>query len=204
MPDSIQTIYLASRSYRRQELLIQADIAFELIVFGNSAHEDEEIDETPLPDETPWDYALRVAKAKSLLGWKIIKERKLSKRPVLAADTTVELAGKIIGKPVNAEDACNILRALSGKTHRVFTAIAITFGDHTESMLSTSEVRFSSLSDEEIKRYVATGDPLDKAGAYGIQGKAALFVEYLSGSYSGVMGLPLFETGLLLKRFSTR
>jgi septum formation protein len=120
---------------------------------------------------------------------------------VLAADTTVELAGELIGKPRDAEDARRILKRLSGNTHRVLTAVAIAFEEGIELALSISEVRFRPLDDDEIGRYVASGEPMDKAGAYGIQGRAGMFIEYLAGSYSGVMGLPLCETAQLLKRF---
>ena len=122
-------------------------------------------------------------------------------QPVLAADTTLELDGCIIGKPSDADDAIRILRRLSTKTHRVLTAVAVAFEGRLESALSVSEVRFGALDEGEIRRYVASGEPRDKAGAYGIQGHAGLFVEQLTGSYTGVMGLPLFETGALLRRF---
>ena len=123
-------------------------------------------------------------------------------QPVLAADTTLEFAGEVIGKPLDASDAQAILRRLSGQTHRVLTCVAVAFEDRLESVVSVSDVRFAVLDEAEIQRYVASGEPMDKAGAYGIQGRAGLFVEHLSGSYSGVMGLPLCETGALLKRFA--
>jgi septum formation protein len=119
---------------------------------------------------------------------------------VLAADTTLELDGEIIGKPRDAQDAAAILRRLSGRTHRVLTAVAVADEDRLEETLSASEVSFRELADEEIRRYVLTGEPMDKAGAYGIQGRAALFVREIRGSYTGIMGLPLYETGILLGR----
>ena len=197
-------ITLASNSPRRRELLAQVGIDFDLLCFRAPPRLDAAIDETPLPFENPADYALRVALAKARHGILIARLRGLPEQLVLAADTTLELDGKIIGKPENAHDAESILQQLSGKTHRVITAVALCDQGKTESMLSISEVRFHPLSIEEIKAYVATGEPLDKAGAYGIQGRAALFVEHISGSYSGVMGLPLFETGVLLKGFGLR
>lgn len=197
-------IILASNSPRRRELLAQVGIDFDLLCFRAPPRLDAAIDETPLPFENPADYALRVALAKARHGILIARLRGLPEQLVLAADTTLELDGKIIGKPENAHDAESILQQLSGKTHRVITAVALCDQGKTESMLSISEVRFHPLSIEEIKAYVATGEPLDKAGAYGIQGRAALFVEHISGSYSGVMGLPLFETGVLLKGFGLR
>jgi septum formation protein len=123
---------------------------------------------------------------------------------VLAADTTLELAGEIIGKPADEADAAAILRHLSGQTHRVLTGVAVAHEGRTEYVQSISEVRFRPIDDDEIRRYVQTGEPMDKAGAYGIQGRAALFIEYMAGSYTGIMGLPVCETGELLKRFGWR
>lgn len=194
-------IYLASRSPRRRELLMQVGIRFDTIAFRNPPREDKDVDETAHPDETPLDYVQRVAQAKALHGWRIVGWRRLMPQPVLAADTTLELDGCIIGKPSDADDAIRILRRLSAKTHRVLTAVAVAFEGRLESALSVSEVRFGALDEGEIRRYVASGEPMDKAGAYGIQGHAGLFVEQLTGSYTGVMGLPLFETGALLRRF---
>ena len=194
-------IYLASRSPRRRELLMQVGIRFDTIAFRNPPREDKDVDETAHPDETPLDYVQRVAQAKALHGWRIVGWRRLMPQPVLAADTTLELDGCIIGKPSDADDAIRILRRLSAKTHRVLTAVAVAFEGRLESALSVSEVRFGALDEGEIRRYVASGEPMDKAGAYGIQGHAGLFVEQLTGSYTGVMGLPLFETGALLRGF---
>lgn len=176
-------------------------VRFYTIAFRNAPREDTEIDETPHADESPIVYVERVARAKAEHGWRIVGSRKLAELPVLAADTTLEFEGQIIGKPIDAADAHAILHRLSGKTHRVLTAVAVAFEGHVESVLSLSEVRFGELDDSEIRRYVATGEPMDKAGAYGIQGYAGGFVEHLAGSYSGVMGLPLFETRAVLKRF---
>ena len=195
-------IYLASRSPRRRELLAQVGIRFDTIAFRNPPREDKEIDEHVHPGEAPLDYVQRVARAKAVHGWRIVGWRKLLPQPVLAADTTLEFEGEIIGKPVHAEDAIQILHRLSGQTHRVLTAVAVAFEERVESTLSISEVRFGELDETEIRRYVESGEPMDKAGAYGIQGHAGLFVEHLIGSFSGVMGLPLFETGSLLRRFN--
>ena len=194
-------IYLASRSPRRRELLMQVGIRFDTIAFRNPPREDKDVDETAHPDETPLDYVQRVAQAKALHGWRIVGWRRLMPQPVLAADTTLELDGCIIGKPSDADDAIRILRRLSTKTHRVLTAVAVAFEGRLESALSVSEVRFGALDEGEIRRYVASGEPMDKAGAYGIQGYAGLFVEQLTVSYTGVMGSPLFETGALLRGF---
>ena len=194
-------LFLASRSPRRRELLTQVGIQFDTIVFRNHPREDEELDETPLPDEVPIDYVQRVARAKAEYGWRVVTLRKMRSQPVLAADTTLEFEGQIIGKPTDAEDARAILRRLAGNTHRVLTAVSVAFEGRIESTLSISEVRFCPLDEATIRAYVATGEPMDKAGAYGIQGHAGLFVENLAGSYTGVMGLPLYATGALLQRF---
>ena len=197
-------LYLASRSPRRRELLNQIGIAFDTIVFRGGSRADSETDETPHAGEDPLVYVERVARAKAEHGLKIVQERKLPLRPVLSADTTLEFEGEIIGKPLDQADAAAILRRLSGQTHRVLTGVAVNHLGHTEYLLSTSEVRFRQIDDEEIRHYVLSGEPMDKAGAYGIQGRAGLFVEHLAGSYSGVMGLPVCETGELLKRFGWR
>ena len=194
-------IYLASRSPRRRELLTQVGIQFDTIVFRGPSREDKEIDENSHPGEDPVAYVQRVARAKALYGWGLVGWRKLKPQPVLAADTTLAVDGEIIGKPRDAHDAIDILHRLSGKTHRVLTAVAVVFEGRLEEALSVSEVRFGVLDEAEIRRYVASGEPMDKAGAYGIQGYAGLFVEQLVGSYTGVMGLPLYETGALLRRF---
>lgn len=195
-------IYLASRSPRRRELLTQIGVQFDTIVFRDGARSDTEVDEAPLPGEAATTYVERIARAKAEQGARIISYRHLIARPVLSADTTLELNGEIIGKPLNAAHATSILEQLSGQTHRVLTGVALHAAGRTEYTLSLSEVRFRSLSGQEIRHYVMSGEAMDKAGAYGIQGRAGMFVEHLAGSYSGVMGLPLCETGELLKRFA--
>ena len=195
-------LHLASRSPRRRELLAQIGVQFDGMIFRNPPREDKELDEAPHADEDPVTYVQRVARAKAEHGWRIVNWRRLANQPVLAADTTLEFESQIIGKPFDAEDAERILRLLSGNTHRVLSAVALCVDGRVESALSISEVRFRRLADTEISRYVASGESLDKAGAYGIQGRAGMFVEYLTGSYSGVMGLPLFETANLLKQFN--
>jgi septum formation protein len=195
-------LYLASRSPRRRELLQQIGVAFDTLLFRSDLRGDPGVDETPLPNEAPKAYVERISRAKSEYGVKLVIFRHLRPQPVLSADTTLELDGEIIGKPTDAADATTILKRLSGQTHRVLTSVTVAdLNGRSESMLSTSEVRFKKLGEEEIRRYVATGEPLDKAGAYGIQGYAGMFVEHLAGSYTGVMGLPLYETAQLLARF---
>lgn len=195
-------IYLASRSPRRRELLRQIGVAFDLLVFRDGERgEDADVDESAFDGESVERYVERLALTKADAGYRRLSWRHLLARPVLAADTTLEVEGEIIGKPTSADDARDILRRLSGRSHRVLTAIAMCDGERTRSLLSVSEVRFRALSDAEIRHYVATGEPMDKAGAYGIQGRAAMFIEEIHGSYSGIMGLPLYETAQLLDTF---
>ena len=194
-------LYLASRSPRRRELLTQMGILFDTLAFRSPPRQDDDVDEAAHDGEAALVYVERVARLKAEHGWRTVEMRRLMPQLVLAADTTLEFQGEIIGKPTDAGDARAILRRLSGQTHRVLTSVAVAFEGRIESAISISDVTFGAISETEIRRYVATGEPMDKAGAYGIQGRAGMFVEHLSGSYSGVMGLPLYETGVLLKRF---
>ncbi|MGQ0545051.1 MAG: Maf family protein [Betaproteobacteria bacterium] len=197
-------IYLASRSPRRRELLSQIGVRYHLLLFRARPGEDAEVDETPQAGEEPGAYVERMARAKAEAGWRRLLQRNLPQAPVLAADTTVALEGTIFGKPASREQAAGMLAALSGRTHEVLTAAALKHGDWLESAVSRSEVRLKPLSEQEIQQYVATGECDDKAGAYAIQGRAARFVVELRGSYSGVMGLPLFETSQLLDKLPLR
>ncbi len=193
-------LYLASRSPRRRELLAQMGVQFDTLFFREPPRRDD-VDETAYAGETPARYVERIARAKAEHGWCVVDIRRLVPQLVLAADTTVELDGEIVGKPADAAEARDTLRRLSGRTHRVLTAVAVAFEHAIESAVSVSEVTFGAIGEADIRRYVASGEPMDKAGAYGIQGRAGMFVEHLAGTYSGVMGLPLHETALLLKRF---
>ena len=195
-----RSIYLASRSPRRRELLAQIGVRFQLLLFRDQPQGDPDLDETVLGGEPPAAYVERVARGKALAGWKRIEQRDLPRAAVLAADTTVALAGRILGKPADRSEAAAMLAELSGKRHEVLTAVVIRHDAQIESTLSVSEVAFKALSAGEIRRYVATGEADDKAGAYAIQGRAAAFVAELRGSFSGVMGLPLYETAQLLER----
>jgi septum formation protein len=197
-------IYLASRSPRRRELLSQIGVRYHLLLFRERVGENPDVDETVLANEAPAAYVERMAKAKAEAGWKRMLQRNLPPAPVLAADTTVALEGRIFGKPENRAEAEEILAALAGKRHEVLTAVAVKNYELLEVALSTSEVQLKSLSKDEIAQYVATGEADDKAGAYGIQGRAGRFVVELRGSYSGVMGLPLYETGQLLDKLRER
>ena len=194
-------IYLASRSPRRRELLAQVGVRFDLLLFRLPPRDDAEVSEDWQPGEAPEAYVQRVARAKAEFGADLITRRAIVARPVLAADTTLDLDGEIIGKPRDEADAIAILTRLSGRSHRVLTAIAMAQGERIEHRLSVSTVRFRPVGADEIKRYVQSGEPMDKAGAYGIQGRAALFIEEIHGSHSGIVGLPLCETALLLREF---
>ena len=197
----VKCIYLASRSPRRRELLKQIGVNFEVVQFREYLARGADVDEVSLAGEPPEGYVKRIACAKAEAGWLCLVQRRLRHFPVLAADTTVALEGKIIGKPVNRDHVVAMLSELSGKEHCVLTAVAIKFEDKTDLSLSTTLVRFKQLTEEEIRHYAATSEVLDKAGGYAIQGLAAAFVAGIDGSYSGVMGLPLFETAQLLREF---
>ena len=187
---SLDFVYLASGSPRRRELLQQIGVSFRLV--------DTAVDEAVLPGETPPAYVARLAAAKADAGWE--KSRGATPVPVLAADTAVVLDGRILGKPADREDAEGMLRQLSGRTHEVLTAVALRTAEGLQSAISRSEVTFRDIAPGEARAYWETGEPCDKAGAYAIQGRAAIFVADLRGSYSGVVGLPLFETAELLSR----
>jgi septum formation protein len=197
-------IYLASRSPRRRELLAQIGVRYNLLLFRSRPESKEEVNEDPLAGEAPAAYVERVARAKAESGWRRMMQRNLPQAPVLAADTTVALGGRILGKPASREEAAEMLAALSATRHEVLTAVALQQGEWLESALSVSEVEFKKLTDEEIRQYVATGECDDKAGAYAIQGRAARFIIELRGSYSGVMGLPLYETSRLIDKLPRR
>ena len=195
-----RSIYLASRSPRRRELLAQIGVRFQLLMFRDRPENDAELDEAVMEGEKPAVYVERVARAKALAGWKRLEQRSLPRAAVLSADTTVALGERILGKPANRREATEMLSALSGGRHEVLTAVAIKHESQFECVISVSEVEFKPLSAEDIRQYVATGECDDKAGAYAIQGRAAQFVVELRGSFSGVMGLPLYETAQLLER----
>ena len=197
-------LYLASASPRRRELLRQIGVGFEPLLLRERAPRGPDVTEAPLPGESPDDYVRRICSTKVGVAWKRIVERGLVRQPVLAADTTVCIDGQLLGKPADRADAARMLRLLSGKTHRVLTAVAIQFGERIEIAVNDSMVRFCELSPKDIADYIDSGEPMDKAGAYGVQGRAAAFIPELRGSYSGVMGLPLYETARLIERFAGR
>jgi len=195
-------IYLASRSPRRRELLQQAGIRFEPLLFREGSRADADTDESVKPGEDPDAYVRRVTLMKANAAWsRVTMRRGLQRKPVLVADTTVALGNEILGKPADRTDAERILALLSGARHRVLTAVAVTLESRVEMLVSESHVTFSQLTPERIAAYVASGEPFDKAGAYGVQGRAAAFIERIEGSYTGIMGLPLYETATLLTKF---
>lgn len=194
-------IYLASRSPRRRELLKQIGVQFELLLFRETPPRSFDLDEEPHAGELPDDYVRRICTEKAELAWQRVEQRRLRRLPVLAADTTVCVDDRILGKPTDRTDAEQMLRLLSGREHRVLSAVGLQLANRYESLVSESTVRFRVLSDAEIRDYVISGEPMDKAGSYAIQGRAAAFIPELRGSYTGVMGLPLHETDRLLARF---
>lgn len=186
-------IYLASRSPRRGELLAQLGVRYTVLP--------SDVDESVLPEESPEHYVLRLARQKAAVCVQRIAQQGMASLPVLAADTTVCIDGIILGKPEDDADAAAMLRRMSDRWHAVHTAVALAQGERIEVLLSSTQVELAPMSEAEIAAYVASGDPHDKAGGYGIQGLAGAFVRRIEGSYSGVMGLPVYETSQLLKKF---
>lgn len=196
MPDFI---YLASQSPRRRQLLEQLGVRHELLL--PDADEDAESLEAVLPGEAPASYVQRVTQLKLNAALRRLKRRGLPAAPVLCSDTTVALGRIIYGKPADARDAARMLAELAGKTHRVLTAVAVGTPRKRQAVLSESRVTFAPMRKKEIAAYVASSEPLGKAGAYAVQGRAAAFISRISGSYSGIMGLPVYETAQLLRAF---
>ena len=187
-------IYLASASPRRSALLEQIGVPHRV--------RPVDVDETARNGEPPDEYVRRLAVLKAETLWQKLAAQE--RQPVLGADTAVVLDDQFLGKPRDEQDCLRILNLLSARTHRVFTAVALQASDGCQSRVNVSEVTFRKLADEEIRRYWRSGEPADKAGGYAVQGRAALFIERIAGSYSGIMGLPLFETGELLAAIGAR
>ena len=190
-------IYLASQSPRRRQLLEQLGVRYELLLPDET--EDAEALESVLENEAPAAYVKRVTQLKLDAAVARLKRRQLPPAPILCSDTTVALGRTIYGKPSDGADAQRMLAELAGRTHRVLTAVAVQSGRNRFEALSTSKVTFEAMSSKQISAYVTTGEPLGKAGAYAVQGRAALHITRMDGSYSGIMGLPIYETALLLK-----
>lgn len=191
-------VYLASQSPRRRQLLEQIGVRYELLL--PSPAEDSEALEMVKPGEAPLTYVKRVTQLKLEAAVDRMKQRGLPQAPILCADTTVALGREILGKPQDDKDALRILKMLSGQTHRVLTAVAVASNRKRAICVSVSQVTFASMKLADIKSYIASGEPMGKAGAYGVQGLAATHISEIKGSYSGIMGLPLFETAQLLKQ----
>lgn len=191
-------IYLASQSPRRRQLLEQIGVRHELLLPG--PEEDAEALETERYGELPLDYVQRVTRAKLGAAIKRLKARDLQAAPILCSDTTVALGRRILGKPADAADAARTLALLSGCTHRVITAVAVADGRRTWLSVNVSHVRFAELSAARIDAYVKSKEPFGKAGAYAIQSAAGAWISHIDGSYSGIMGLPLYETAQLLRQ----
>ena len=195
-------IYLASQSPRRAQLLEQLGVTHRPLLAD--VDEDAELLEAVRPGELPQDYVCRVTRAKLRAARGRLALRGLPDAPILAADTTVALGRRILGKPADAQEAAATLRALSGRTHRVLTAVALSMGRRSPLLLSISRVRFATLSEASIARYVDSGEPFGKAGAYAVQSPIAAWIACVEGSYTGIMGLPLYETTQLLLRARVR
>ena len=195
-------IYLASQSPRRAQLLEQMGVKFVLLL--PDASEDAESLEAVLPNEAPARYVTRVTGLKLQAAVARMRRRGLPSAPVLCSDTTVALGRSIYGKPADAFEAKRMLGELSGQTHRVLTAVALQKGKAQVQAMSISKVTFAQMSSAQIRAYVATGEPMGKAGAYAVQGRAAAHIAHISGSYSGIMGLPMFETAQLLRTLGVK
>ena len=195
-------VYLASQSPRRSQLLAQIGVRHELLLPGED--EDSESIEVMLKNEAASSYVKRVTQLKLDAALLRLKKRGLPNAPIICSDTTVALGRTIYGKPQDAHDAARMLAALAGKTHRVLTAVAIGTARKRVQVMNESRVTFSPLSVAQIKAYVASQEPMGKAGAYAVQGRAAAFIAHISGSYSGIMGLPMFETAALLRSMNVR
>lgn len=191
-----QLIYLASRSPRRAEILQQLGVSFRVLP--------SDIDESLCSDETPDAYVLRLAASKAAACADMLRDQVMEIRPILAADTAVSIDGLILGKPVDDNEARSMLRRMSNRWHEVHTGLAVATQHGVSTALSITRVKMAELTDETINAYVASGEPQDKAGAYGIQGMAGIFIERIEGSYTGVMGLPVYETAMLLKNAGIR
>src|SRR5690606_38040651 len=194
MKHASNQLYLASASPRRRELLAQLGLRYRVLP--------QQVDESRAPDEDPAAYVIRLARAKARAGWRTLSEGDAT--PVLGADTVVACEGRLLGKPRDLADAREMLGLLSGRAHEVLTAVAVQGARQAVDALSRTSVEFRRLSDEEILAYWESGEPRDKAGAYAVQGRGALFVRRINGSYSGVVGLPVYETARLLEDFGLR
>lgn len=199
-----QKIYLASKSPRRRELLRQIGVEFELLLLRENSARGPDVPELVQPGEAPLAYVERVTREKVESASATMLSRRLPVRPVLTADTTVTLEGRILGKPADDAEALAMLRLLSGRTHQVLTSVALKHHEDLWQSTQTSEVTFAVLTEATMRAYCALPEPYDKAGGYAIQGRAAQFIEHIAGSHSGIMGLPLYDTTQLLQQAGIR
>ncbi|MDA0237275.1 MAG: Maf family protein [Proteobacteria bacterium] len=193
--------YLASQSPRREEILNSLRAPYRLLKLVEGSGDNADFDETPIPSEMPIQYVNRVSLIKASAAWKHLVAHHLEKAPVLAVDTTVSIDDKILGKPEGAEDARLMLQCLSGREHQVLTAVTMKQEGEVHQTLSMTTVCMQSLSERDIENYIQTTEPFGKSGSYGIQGIASIFITHISGSHSGVVGLPIYETSELIKKF---
>ena len=199
------SIYLASKSPRRKELLSQMGVDFDVLAINDHTLGAFDGDEVQHEGEAPQDYVVRTAQDKARAVLKLIQDKNLPPRPVLSADTTVIVNGKILGKPEDKTQAMQFLHQMSNTVHEVRTAVVLAIDEqHLYTLVSVSKVWFSQLTQEQIHAYADSDEPYDKAGGYGIQGSAAAFIHRIEGSYSGIMGLPVFETARLLEKIGYR
>lgn len=199
-----QKIYLASKSPRRRELLRQIGVEFELMLLRENSARGPDVSELVHPGEAPLAYVERVTREKAEAAVQTMLSRRLPSRFVLSADTTVTIDGRILGKPEGFQEAMAMLQSLSGRSHQVLTSVVLMSQDERWQATQTSEVTFAPLSDDTMRAYCALSEPYDKAGGYAIQGHAAQFIRHIAGSYSGIMGLPLYETAQLLQQAGIR
>lgn len=200
MKPAVHKIYLASKSPRRRELLRQIGVDFELLMLRDDPARGPDVSEDVLPGETPENYVARVTLEKANAAQKAMLLRRLPVRMILTADTTVTIDGRILGKPADKAEAKQMMHALSGRTHQVLTSVVLIHDEETFQITQQSDVTFAAMTENEIEAYCSLKEPYDKAGGYAVQGVASLFIQEISGSYSGIMGLPIYETAQLLRQ----
>ncbi len=200
MKPAVHKIYLASKSPRRRELLRQIGVEFELLMLRDDPVRGPDVSEAVLDGETPENYVARVTLEKANAAKQAMLMRRLPVRMILTADTTVTIDGRILGKPADKAEAVRMMQALSGRTHQVLTSVVLIQDEETRQITQQSDVTFAALKQAEIDAYCSLKEPYDKAGGYAIQGVAAMFIQQISGSYSGIMGLPIHETSQLLRQ----
>lgn len=200
MKPAVHKIYLASKSPRRRELLRQIGVEFELLMLRDDPARGPDVSEAVLPGETPENYVARVTLEKANAAKQAMLLRRLPMRMIITADTTVAIDGRILGKPADKAEARQMMQALSGRTHQVLTSVVLIHDEESWQITQQSDVTFSAMTADQIDAYCALKEPYDKAGGYAIQGMAAMFIQEISGSYSGIMGLPIHETAQLLRQ----